>query len=243
MEAVGEWLTNLWTQMITVQERPLPWMLFMAWAISIALVFTPLWNISRNAITVVHEGGHALMALLWGRRISGIKLHSDTSGVTISRGKPHGLGVIFVTASGYTAPAILGLGIQWLSSEGRTVLGLAILAFMLLGIFLSIRNFWGLVVVVPLLFGFYFAFTFAPALQSFILLFIATFLTVASLKPIIELQRHRAAGDGKDSDADQLARLTLVIPGIAWVAFFFLVSAAANMLAIWLQVEPLLPKQ
>lgn len=240
MEGFLDWINFLWNQMISVQERPLPWMLMLSWAISILLVFTPLWNLSRNAVTVVHEGGHALMALLWGRRISGIKLHSDTSGVTISRGNPKGLGVIFVAASGYTAPALLGLGIQYLSSEGRTVLGLAILALMLLGIFLSIRNLWGILVVVPLLAGFYFTFQFAPAIQTFILLFIATFLTVASLKPIIELQKHRRAGDGEDSDADQLARLTLVVPGIVWVAYFFVVSLAANALAVYLQIQPYL---
>lgn len=238
MEGFLGWANELWGQMISVQEKPLPWMLILAWALSIVLVFSPLWKISRNAITVVHEGGHALMAILWGRRISGIKLHSDTSGVTISRGKPWGLGVIFVAASGYTAPAILGLGIQFLSSEGRTVLGLAILAVMLLGLFLSIRNLWGLIVVIPLLAGFYFTFQFAPELQSFVLLFLATFLTVASLKPIIELQKHRRNGEGEGSDADQLAKLTLVIPGIAWVAFFFVVSLAANALAIYLQVQP-----
>lgn len=238
MEGFLGWLNELWGQMISTQEKPLPWMLMLAWALSILLVFSPLWRISRNAITVVHEGGHALMAILWGRRISGIKLHSDTSGVTISRGKPWGLGVIFVAASGYTAPAILGLGIQFLSSEGRTVLGLAILAVMLLGIFLSIRNLWGIIVVVPLLAGFYFTFQFAPELQSFVLLFMATFLTVASLKPIIELQKHRRNGEGEGSDADQLAKLTLVIPGIAWVAFFFVVSLAANVLAIYLQIQP-----
>lgn len=238
MEGFLGWLNELWAQMISTQEKPLPWMLILAWALSILLVFSPLWRISRNAITVVHEGGHALMAILWGRRISGIKLHSDTSGVTISRGKPWGLGVIFVAASGYTAPAILGLGIQFLSSEGRTILGLAILAVMLLGLFLSIRNLWGIIVVVPLLAGFYFTFQFAPELQSFVLLFMATFLTVASLKPIIELQKHRRNGEGEGSDADQLAKLTLVIPGIAWVAFFFVVSLAANALAIYLQVQP-----
>lgn len=240
MEGLIEWSTNLWSQMISTQETPTSWMLVVAWGASLLLVFTPLWSIARNAVTVVHEGGHALVALLWGRRISGIKLHSDTSGVTISRGKPRGLGVIFVTASGYTAPALLGLFMQYLSAEGRTVLALALLALMLLGIFLSIRNFWGLVVVVPLLFGFYFTFQFAPALQSFVLLFIATFLTVASLKPIIELQRHRLAGEGKDSDADQLSRLTLVVPAIVWVAYFFVVSLGANLLAIYLQLQPYL---
>ncbi len=239
MDQFFTWFGSFWEQLISVQGKPEPWMLFVAWGISIGLVFSPLWKVTRNAVTVVHEGGHALTAILWGRRISGIKLHSDTSGVTISSGKPWGLGVIFTTAAGYTAPAFLGLGMQFLASEGRALLGITILGLMLVGIFLSIRNIWGWLVVTPLLVAFYFAFQFAPELQIFLLLFIATFLTVASLKPIIELQMHRRAGEGEGSDADQLAKLTFVIPGLVWVAYFFVISLAANGLAIWLQIQGL----
>ena len=38
-----------------------------------------VWRLSRNAITIAHEGGHGLIALLTGRRLDGIRLHSDTS--------------------------------------------------------------------------------------------------------------------------------------------------------------------
>ena len=38
-----------------------------------------VWRLSRNAITIAHEGGHGLVALLTGRRLDGIRLHSDTA--------------------------------------------------------------------------------------------------------------------------------------------------------------------
>jgi len=234
------WLTDLWSQITSAQEAPLPWMILVSWALSLTLVFTPLWRLTRNAITVVHEGGHALMAILWGRRISGIKLHSDTSGVTISRGNPRGLGSIFTAASGYTAPAFLGLAMQWLSSTGHSTLGLAILALALLLIFIAIRNLWGIIVVVPLLVGFYYVLQFEPLAQVFMLLLIATFLTVASLKPIIELHKARRRGTESTTDADMLAQLTVIVPGVIWVGFFFLTSLIANLLAIYLQVKPLI---
>lgn len=240
MSEVTDWFINLWNQILTVQEVPLPWMILVSWVISLALVFTPLWRLTRNGITVVHEGGHALTAILWGRRISGIKLHSDTSGVTISRGNPRGLGAIFTAASGYTAPAILGLSMQYLSSTGHSTLGLAMLSLALLGIFIAIRNLWGIIVVVPLLVGFYFILQFEPLAQVFMLLLVATFLTVASLKPIIELQRARKNGTESTTDADMLAQLTFFIPGFIWVLFFFLVSLAANVLAVYLQISPLI---
>lgn len=230
-------MDNIWGQLSGVQQTPVLWMLVLAWSVAIVAVFTPAWKVTRNLITVVHEGGHAITAILWGRRITGIKLHSNTSGVTVSSGKPYGLGMIFTAMAGYIAPAVLGLGIQYLVSVGRIFLGIVILAILLLGIFLSIRNFWGLVVVVPLLAGFYFLFQVSSTLQTTILLIMATFLIVASLKPIIELQVLRMRGEAEDSDADQLAKLTLIIPGSLWVFLFFLIALAGNIAAIWLQLS------
>jgi len=232
-------MENFWDQLVGTQSAPEPWMLVLSWSVALLLVFTPLWRITRNLITVVHEGGHALTAILWGRRISGIKLHSNTSGVTISSGKPYGLGVIFTTIAGYVAPALLGLGIQFMISWGRIFLSVLILGILLLGIFLSIRNFWGLIVTIPLLVGFYYLLQGAPEIQTLAILLIATFLVAASVKPIIELQIQRMRGEAEDSDADQLAKLTFVIPGSLWVFIFFVISLAANFATIYIQLAPL----
>ena len=51
--------------------------------------------------------------------LTGIRLHSDTSGLTVSRGKPHGLGMILTAAAGYTAPPLLGLGGAALLAAGH----------------------------------------------------------------------------------------------------------------------------
>lgn len=235
-----EFVTAIWEKLIAVQAKPELWMLITAWAIALVLTATPLWQVARNAVTVVHEGGHALMALLWGRRVAGIKLHSDTSGVTISSGNPWGLGVIFTTAAGYTAPAALGLFLAYLSSEGRSFLALVILGISMVLIFLSIRNLWGIVVTVPLTVGLYYLLQLNDSVQTFALIAVAAFLTVASTRPIIELQRGRRRGEAQDSDADQLQKLTLVIPGILWVGFFLAFSLAANVLTVWLMTRDLI---
>jgi Peptidase M50B-like len=52
------------------------------------------WQLARNAITIAHEGGHALVSVLTGRRLEGIRLHSDTSGETVSRGRGSGPGMV-----------------------------------------------------------------------------------------------------------------------------------------------------
>ena len=58
---------------------------------ALALV-PPVWHFSRHVVTLVHEAGHAMVALLTGRRLNAVRLHSDTSGHTISSGRPRGPG-------------------------------------------------------------------------------------------------------------------------------------------------------
>jgi hypothetical protein len=48
-----------------------------------AVLIGPAWRVTRNAITIAHEGGHALIAVLTGRKLESIRLHADTSGVTV----------------------------------------------------------------------------------------------------------------------------------------------------------------
>ncbi len=66
-----------------------------ALAAAALLVLSPaLWRPCRHAVTIAHEGAHGLVALAAGRRLSGIRLHSDTSGLTVSAGRPTGLGMV-----------------------------------------------------------------------------------------------------------------------------------------------------
>jgi len=104
-------LGNLWDRVTGTQPAPEQWLVVVTGTLAlIAVVPNPLWRLSRNAITIAHEGGHGLIALLTGRQLTGIRLHSDTSGLTVSRGKPTGIGMILTAAAGYTAPPLLGLG-------------------------------------------------------------------------------------------------------------------------------------
>ena len=73
------------------------------------VVLPPAWSITRHLVTLVHEAGHAAVAVLTGRRLNGIRLHTDTSGLTVSSGKPRGPGMIATAAAGYLAPSVLGL--------------------------------------------------------------------------------------------------------------------------------------
>ncbi|MBQ1070050.1 M50 family metallopeptidase, partial [Micromonospora sp. D75] len=88
-------LTTLWETLTSAQPDPPPLLVVLTAVVALAVVATRLpWRIARNAVTIAHEGGHALVALLTGRRLHGIRLHSDTSGLTLSAGRPTGPGMI-----------------------------------------------------------------------------------------------------------------------------------------------------
>ena len=65
---------------------------------------------TRIAITIAHESGHAAASLLSGRRLEGIRLHADTSGETVSRGRRNRPGIIVTALAGYLTPPLLGAG-------------------------------------------------------------------------------------------------------------------------------------
>ena len=86
-------------------------------AVALAVVLLA-WPLVRTLVTICHEAGHAVVAMAVGRKLSGIRVHSDTSGVTVSRGRPTGPGMIATLFAGYPGPALVGLGAAWLAGAG-----------------------------------------------------------------------------------------------------------------------------
>ena len=106
------------------------------------------WRVLRNVVTIAHEGGHAVVALLSGRKLNGIRLHSDTSGLTVSTGKAHGPGMVFTLLAGYPAVSLLGLGGAWLVTADLARLMLWVCVGLLVLMLLAVRNAYGVLSVV-----------------------------------------------------------------------------------------------
>lgn len=204
-------------------------------ALAAVLVFAPpAWGFTRHLVTLVHEAGHAVIAVLTGRRLNGIRLHTDTSGLTLSTGKPRGPGMMATAAAGYLAPAALGLGLVALVRNDETDIALyaslAVLALMLA----FIRNWFGLLVV-----GISGAVVAAlvwkadQRVQDFAALTFAWFLLLAAPRTVLDLWSHRRRTRTRTSDADILARLTH-LPAAVWNLLFLLLTGAALGTAIWL---------
>jgi peptidase M50B-like protein len=121
-----------------------PWVVALSAALAVSAVAVPrFWRWTRHVSTIVHEAGHAIVALLTGRRLAGIRLHSDSSGVTVSVGRPRGPGMVAMLAAGYPAPAFLGLGAAALLRADRADVLLWGLVVVLAGLALQIRNWFG----------------------------------------------------------------------------------------------------
>jgi len=231
---------GVWHKLFDPQPAP-PALLVAATAVAaLVLVLTyQSWRVGRHVVTIAHEGGHALAALLTGRRLSGIRLHSDTSGLTVSAGRPTGPGMIATMLAGYVTPSLIGLAGALLLTSRHVTLMLWVALVLLPAMLVMIRNVFGVVSVVVTA-GVVFAVSWyaSPTVQAAFAYLSVWFLLAGGVRPIAELQRMRRRRQLPDSDADQLARLTRV-PGIFWVGFFALVTVASAFLGTWLLLRNL----
>lgn len=227
-------LQELWDRIAGTQPVPPSWVIAAGAAVAlVAVLEARTWRLARNAIAIAHEGGHALVSLLAGRRLEGIRLHSDTSGVTYSWGRQTGPGIVLTLAAGYLTPALLGVGAAWLLAAHHVTAMLWLLLVLLAATFLAIRNAYGVLAVLVTA-GLVLAVSWLAnaAVQAAFGYAAAWFLLLGAVRPVIELQSQRHRGSrsrGTSSDADRLARLTRVPAGV-WVALFLLVSVAALIL-------------
>src|SRR5205809_1056868 len=142
-------LTAVWHRLFDAQPAPPPLVVAGTAVAALVVVLTyDAWNIGRHVVTIAHEGGHALAALLTGRRLSGIRLHSDTSGLTVSAGRPSGPGMVATMLAGYLTPSLIGLAGALLLTTRHITLMLWLALVLLPAMLVMIRNVFGVVSVV-----------------------------------------------------------------------------------------------
>ena len=225
-------LDRLWEPISSVQPAPPIWVVAVTGLAALLVVLnTGSWRLAGKVITIAHEGGHALVSVLSGRRLEGIRLHADSSGVTYSRGRRHGPGLVLTTAAGYLTPSLLGAGAAALLAARHQTALLWLALILLAATCLAIRNAFGALAVLATAAGVFAVSYFASAaVQAGFAYLAAWFLLVGGMRPALELTHRRRRGSRNSraglSDADQLARLTGVSRGV-WVAMFILICAAA----------------
>lgn len=185
----------------------------------LALLADEIASVTRHLVTLLHEGGHAFAALAAGRSLHGIRLHSDASGVSVSRGRPTGPGMVLTLLAGYLTPPALGLVGAYAVQNGWSnaflwgiVLGCAL-------VLLQIRNLHGLWVVLAsaVVIG---AITWfgTDLVRSAAASTLVWFLLLAGPWGMAGLWRARRTPGRARSDVDQLAAITPVPAVVWWVA-------------------------
>ena len=235
-------IARLWDRVSGSQPLPPAWVIGLTAVLALVVVLnTPAWRLAGKVITIAHEGGHALVSVLSGRRLDGIRLHADSSGVTYSRGRRAGPGLVLTAAAGYVMPSLLGAGAAWLLAERHLTAMLWLTLMLLAATFLAIRNLYGALAVLVTAGGvFAVSYYAAPAVQAGFAYLAAWFLLFGGLRPVVELargSRGRRQRWTRGSDADQLARLTGAPAGL-WVTLFTLVALGALVLGATLLVPP-----
>ena len=198
-------------------------------ALSAVLVgWWPAWRTLRLVVTLVHELGHAVVAVLSGRRFTGFVLRSDMSGHAVTVGPARGPGAVATAWAGYPAPALLGALAVWLSARGWAAPLLGLLLLGLLASLVRVRS--GLTALVVLTSGAGLAALWwwrDDALQQQVLLGAGVVLLVGAWRHLGAVLGRPSTG----SDPAELARLTGV-PTWLWLAGFVLVLAAATWLVV-----------
>lgn len=236
--SLAEIWERLWADVTTPVDASLSTVLIALAVVVASVAFPPAWGVVRHAVTIAHEGGHALVAGLTGRRVSGIRLHSDTSGLTTSYGEAKRFPLSLVALAGYPAPGVLGLAAAWAIASGHAVAVLWVLEAALLITLVRIRNWYGLLVMVIAIGGLGAAAWLLPdPWRVGLACTLAWLLMLGAVRAVVELGSSRRGGRGRGSDADALARLTKV-PGGAWVAVFWIVTVGCAGLGGWWLIAP-----
>ncbi|MFN0108156.1 MAG: M50 family metallopeptidase [Blastocatellia bacterium] len=208
------------------------WFLFGASALSIALSYVPLaWVIVypiRLFVTFVHEGGHALAAILTLGDVDSLHVYLDASGTTLTRG---GLGIAIASA-GYLTSTVFGAALLILCSQAKfakaalTVsAGLVLVTAFLAGD--TVTLFMGIVLVLVLV-G-----VAIMASQDFAHFLISFLAVQCCLNAFLDLRTlfFISTTTTAHSDAANMAQMT-PFPATFWAVFWLALSAIALLCAV-----------
>jgi len=189
--------------------------------------------------TMIHECGHAFMALFLSGEVVKINLFSDMSGVTVTkvRGKVPRLLVSF---AGYPFSAIIAFIIFYLIKDEYNTLALVVLMlFAVISLIFFVRNFYGIFWLIMFLIagGVIVELDSLKILNAWMVFLASLLLTDAFISGFIllkiSIQNPSAAGD-----AANLKKETL-IPAWFWAIIFCIINGYFAYLTVSLTFPPI----
>lgn len=207
--------------MRTIKEK-LSWKFFLFVGIAVILTNIPIIGSYVRVInTVIHESGHALMAL-FGGKVHEISLFMNTEGVTYTS-HSNWFGGFFTGGAGYVFSSFIAFLSFWLISRKKyKPLIVILLLFIGLNLVFWVRNLYGLFWLVS--FGAVFLLLLYKGTESLVqnsLLLIASILLVESISSSFTILLLSFIQPDAAGDATGLAKATIFIPAQLWGIFFF----------------------
>ncbi|WP_328462356.1 M50 family metallopeptidase [Actinoplanes sp. NBC_00393] len=186
----------------------------------------PLWRYTTNAITVAHEGGHAVFGRMFGSTVKHVKIFRQGAGEMLP-GKENPFSRFISLVAGYLGPSIFGFGGALLLAndfDPRSVLFLTMV--FLVAVLIMTRNAFGFLVIIGL--G---ALLWVVAMRSVAEVQLAFayvwvwFLLMGGARQVPELFWVMWSGD-RSNDAALLENQTH-IGDVVWLFLFWLLSLGA----------------
>ncbi|MFV0428266.1 MAG: M50 family metallopeptidase [Arachnia sp.] len=228
------WWDQVWQRVVPGSSGGLAHseaLIALAAAVAVVVV-PPVWRVVRVAVTLVHELGHAMIGVLFGRRFTGFVVNADMSGHAITVGPDRGIGRIATTWAGYPAPAVVGAGLCAGVADGYAAGMLTGMLLVLLFSLIRVRSLLTAVVTLAAGAGLGALWWYRDdQLQASVLLAVGGFLIIGAWRQLGAVIGSR----DPHSDPAQLGARTFLPRGF-WLASFVVVVAAATLLAGWLVI-------
>lgn len=218
--------------------------LLLASALTAVLWFVPLASLAlyplRLFVTFIHEGSHALVAIITGGVVYKIVVLPDASGYTLTAG---GWGILIVMA-GYLGAAAYGAGMLALArrpNSAHFILGLSGVIVALLDLFLVRNGFgfvWGVVIAVGLILA---ALRLPARIAELTAMFLGVQCVVNALFDLKTLLGLSSGYGGPVSDAVLMSQI-IPLPPFVWAALWSILALlilGAALRPYWRRARPI----
>ncbi|MEH7097060.1 M50 family metallopeptidase [Neobacillus vireti] len=196
---------------------------FIVLVIAVILIHVPIiGNYMKIINTLIHETGHAIIAL-FGGRVETISLFMNSEGATISN-QSTWMGSFLTSLAGYIFASFMAFLSFWLLRRKKDNMLIDILlAFIFLNLIFWVRNPYGIFWLCSFAAAFLLLLIKgSPRIRNHVLLLIAAIILVDSVQSAYEILFISVTQPQAAGDAANLAQITRILPAPFWGLFFFL---------------------
>jgi len=219
LEQTQSWWDSL-ARTATIESQTSLWLVAAGLLIGVLLASKPAYRLTRHIVTFTHEGGHAFVGLVTGRKLAGIKLHTDSSGVTTTVGPP-GLKRVPTSFAGYPAPAITAGLLLMAVLSGNSVIAVTIAAALTAVLLAFTRNVWGFIVTLLILVGFIALLRWLPV--GLVPLFVSAAAGLLAVGALRDLFNERRARSKSMTDVRSIGIALNVPAWFVWLVMLFVI--------------------